>query len=153
MRHGADVVLVPVRQHQRGDLVLLQLAEVGDDEVDAEQLGLREHDAGIDEDGGVAAGDHHHVHAELAQASERHELERRVSSVRRQKTPVAFTSGGMASAADAMARTRQRGTTTGEQRTREGATAGLRGWAPRVSYPTWPSAGTVVRDRENSCKL
>ena len=55
-------------------------------EIDAEQFRLREHHAGVDEDGGVAAGDNHHVHAELAQPAERHELERRVSSVSRQKT-------------------------------------------------------------------
>jgi hypothetical protein len=33
--------------------------------------GLRKRHAGVDEDGGVAAGDHHHVHAELADAAER----------------------------------------------------------------------------------
>ena len=88
--HRADVVLVAVREHDRGDLVLLQLAKVRDDEVHAEQLRLGEHHAGVDEDGGVAAGDDHHVHAELAQPAERHELERRVSSVSRQKTPVLY---------------------------------------------------------------
>ncbi len=67
VRHRADVVLVAVGEHDRGDLVLLQLPQVRDDEVHAEQLRLGEHHAGVDEDGGVAAGDHHHVHAELAQ--------------------------------------------------------------------------------------
>ena len=43
--------------------------------------GLGEHDAGVDEDGRVAAGDDHHVHAELAEPAERDQLERRVSSV------------------------------------------------------------------------
>jgi hypothetical protein len=71
------MVLVAVREHERADPVLLQLPQVGDDEVHPQQLGLREHDAGIDEDGGVAAGDHHHVHAELAEATQRDDLERR----------------------------------------------------------------------------
>ena len=38
-----------------------------------EQLGLREHDTRIDQDGRIPAGDHHHVHAELAEAAERNE--------------------------------------------------------------------------------
>ncbi len=77
VRHGADVILVAVRQHQRGDAVLLQLPQVRNDQVDAEQLRLGEHHARIDEDGRVAAGDDHHVHAELAEPAERDDLERR----------------------------------------------------------------------------
>ena len=80
VRHGADVILVPVREHDRRDLVLLKLAEVGDDEVHPEQLRFRKHHARIDEDGRVAARDDHHVHAELAEAAKRHELERGISS-------------------------------------------------------------------------
>jgi len=77
VRDGTDVILVPVRQDERRQLVLRQLAQVRDDQVHAEQLGLREHDTGIDKDGGLAAGDHHHVHAELADAAERNDVERR----------------------------------------------------------------------------
>ena len=53
----ADVILVAVRQHQRRDRVLLQLPQIRDDQIDAEQLGLREHHAGVDDDGRLAAGD------------------------------------------------------------------------------------------------
>ena len=71
VRDRANVILVPVRQHERGEPVLLQLAQIRDDQIDAEQLGLREHHAGIDDDGRLATGDDHHVHAELANAAER----------------------------------------------------------------------------------
>jgi hypothetical protein len=77
VRDGADVILVPVREHERGDFVLLQLPQVRDHEVDAEQLRLREHDAGVDQDRGRAARHDHHVHAELAESPERDQLERR----------------------------------------------------------------------------
>src|SRR3954470_21920592 len=74
--NGADVILVSMGQHQRRQLVLLELPQIRNDQIDTEQLRLRKHDAGIDQDGGVAAGDDHHVHAELAQAPERNQLER-----------------------------------------------------------------------------
>ena len=44
--------------------------------VDAEQFRLGKHDAGVDEDRGLAARDEHHVHAELAEPSERDQFER-----------------------------------------------------------------------------
>ena len=76
VRHAADVILVAVRQHQRGArALLLQVGEVRDDAVDAEQLGVREHHAGIDDDGRLAPGERQHVHAELAEAAERHDFE------------------------------------------------------------------------------
>ncbi len=78
VRHRADVVLVPVRQHQRLDAVALQQRpHVRDDQIDAEQVRLGEHDAGVHEDRRVAAGDEHHVHAELAEPAERDQFERR----------------------------------------------------------------------------
>ena len=40
-----------------------------------EQLGIREHDAGVDDDRRVAPGEGEHVHAELAQAAERNHFE------------------------------------------------------------------------------
>src|SRR5262249_23583389 len=48
---------------------------VRNDQVDAEQFRLGEHDAGVDEDRRLAAGDEHHVHAELAEPAERDQLE------------------------------------------------------------------------------
>ena len=80
VRHGADVILVAVGEDQGGDGEAFERPEVRDDQVHAEQLRLRERDAGINEDRGVAAGDHHHVHAELADAAERNDLERRVDA-------------------------------------------------------------------------
>ncbi len=73
----ADVILVAVRQNQRLNLVLLERTQVRDDQVDPEELWLGKHHARVDQDGGLAAGDHHHVHAELAQPPERDQLERR----------------------------------------------------------------------------
>ena len=75
---GPDMVFVPVSQHHRREPAdaLFEVPEVGDDEVDAGQLGPREHRAGVDEDGGVPPGDEHHVHAELAEAAAGHDLER-----------------------------------------------------------------------------
>ncbi len=60
----------------------LDVGQVGDDQVDAELVGIREHDARVDEDGGVLPRHGHHVHAELAEASERDDLERRRRHVR-----------------------------------------------------------------------
>ena len=89
VRDGADVILVPVRQHQRRNVVLLELAQIRNDQIDAEQLRLRKHHAGIDQDGRVAAGDDHHVHAELAEPAERDQVERRpVESVAHETNPV-----------------------------------------------------------------
>ena len=51
--------------------------QVRDDEIDAEQLGLGKHDAGIDEDSGIPAGDEQHVHAELAESAERDDVDGR----------------------------------------------------------------------------
>jgi hypothetical protein len=77
VRHGADVVFVPVREDERLQPVLLQQAQVRDDQIDAKQLRVREHDSRVDEDRGVAAGDNHHVHPELAESAERNQIERR----------------------------------------------------------------------------
>ncbi len=76
MRDRPDVILVPVRQDERRDPILLELPQIRDDEVDAEQLGLGKHHAGIDQDGRVTAGDDHHVHAELPEAAERDDFQR-----------------------------------------------------------------------------
>jgi hypothetical protein len=55
VRHGADVVLVPVRQDQRLDLAAprFEIGEVRDDQVHPELVGVREHHAGVDEDSRV----------------------------------------------------------------------------------------------------
>ena len=73
-RYGsaADVVLVPVREHDRAQSrALAQVREVGQDEVDAEVLVAREREAGVDDDDLVAELVDGHVLADLAEAAER----------------------------------------------------------------------------------
>jgi hypothetical protein len=62
------VVFVSVREDQRADFfgILLEIAEVGRDDVDAHQLGVGEHHARVDDDNIVAIADGHRVHPELA---------------------------------------------------------------------------------------
>jgi hypothetical protein len=55
---GADVLLV-----------LDEVGDVGDDDVDAEELGLGEHEAGIDDDDVVFIAEGEAVHAELAESA------------------------------------------------------------------------------------
>ena len=70
---GPDVVLVTVGEHDRLDVVdaIAQIGEVRQDEVDAEHLRSREHQAGIDDDDATVVLDHGHVLADLAQSPER----------------------------------------------------------------------------------
>ena len=67
-----DVVFVAVGEQNGAQtvLVLAQVSDIGNHDIHAQQLGVREHDAAIDHDHVVAALEGHHVHAELAQASE-----------------------------------------------------------------------------------
>ena len=55
VRQPADVILVRVRQHDRADVLVGEVAEVGEDQVDAEVLVARERDAGVDDDDLAAA--------------------------------------------------------------------------------------------------
>ena len=76
VRHRADVVLMAVRQHERGGApFLLQIGEVRDDPVNTQQFGVRKHDAGIDHDGCLTPGEGQHVHAEFAETAERNDFE------------------------------------------------------------------------------
>ena len=76
MRDGADVIFMPVREDQRANAsaIGLERSEIGNDKIDAEQLRFRKHDAGIEEHSRVSARDEHHIHAELAHTSERHDI-------------------------------------------------------------------------------
>ncbi len=49
--HAADVVLVPMRQHERRDAARLQIGQIRHDEIDAGQLGARKHRSGVDDEG------------------------------------------------------------------------------------------------------
>ncbi len=75
-RDAADVVFVAVGENQAADVlaILLEVGEVGRDDVDAQQFGVGEHHAGVEDDDVVAVADGHAVHAELAQAPERDDL-------------------------------------------------------------------------------
>src|SRR6266478_8263992 len=69
----ADVIFVAVSEHDGADMgaILFQIGDVGDDEVDAEEFGLGEHHAGVDDDDVVTKPQGHHVHAKFAEAAER----------------------------------------------------------------------------------
>ena len=73
VRQRADMVLVGVGDEEGLDLglVLLEVGDVGDDEVDPEHLLVGEHQAAVDHDDLVAVLEHVHVLADLADAAER----------------------------------------------------------------------------------
>ena len=48
----------------------MQIGNVGNHDVDAEQFGFGEHEAGVDDDDVVSPAHGHAVHTELAQAAE-----------------------------------------------------------------------------------
>ncbi len=69
--HAADVIFVAVRQDEAANhlSVLFQVGEVGRDNVDAEQFGIWEHHAGIDNDDVVTVTQCHGVHPKFAQTA------------------------------------------------------------------------------------
>src|SRR5437868_3915283 len=73
---SADVVFVAVSQDYAADLVavLEQIGDVGYDDVHAEQLGFREHEASVDDDDVISPANGHAVHPELAEATERYDV-------------------------------------------------------------------------------
>ena len=62
--------------------VLLEVGDVGDDEVDPEHLLVGEHEAAVDHDDLVAVFEEVHVLADLADPAERDDAERLVSRCR-----------------------------------------------------------------------
>ena len=52
-----------------------EVGEIGNDQIHAEQIGFREHRAGVDDDGRLPTRDGHHVEAELAEAAKRHDID------------------------------------------------------------------------------
>ena len=83
VRQAADVVLVGVGDEEGLDLlaVLLEVGDVGDDEVDAEHLLVGEHEAAVDDDDLVAVLEDVHVLADLAHPAERDDAERLIGSL------------------------------------------------------------------------
>ena len=69
---AADVVFVGVGKDESADFVavLLEIGEVGGNDVDAEEFGVGEHHARVDDDDVVVVAESHGVHAELAQPAE-----------------------------------------------------------------------------------
>ena len=80
VRQRADVVLVGVGDEERLDVgaALLEVGDVGDDEVDAEHLLVGEHQSAVDDDDLVAVLEDVHVLADLAHPAERDDAERLV---------------------------------------------------------------------------
>ncbi len=67
-RQGADVVFVAVRKDNAAHMLAIfeQVRNVGDDDVDAQQLGFGEHKPRVYHDDVIAEADGHAVHTELA---------------------------------------------------------------------------------------
>ena len=65
------MVFVAVGEDDAADALAIfdEIRNVGDYDVDAEKLGFREHESGVDDDDVVAPADGHAVHTELAQAA------------------------------------------------------------------------------------
>jgi hypothetical protein len=76
-RETADVVFMPVRKDYPADLraVLDEIADVGDDDIDAEQLFFGEHEAGVDDEDVVAETQSETIHAELTESAEGYYLQ------------------------------------------------------------------------------
>ena len=76
VRHGANVVFVTVRQHERGDTpFLLQVGEIGNDPIDAQELRIGKHHSGVDNDRCLTPGECQHIHAEFTEPAERNDFE------------------------------------------------------------------------------
>src|SRR5438477_168894 len=74
---SANVVFVSVGKDDGADLIAIfqQVADVGDDNVNPEQLGFRKHEPGVNDDNIVAPTHRHAVHAKFAQSAERNDME------------------------------------------------------------------------------
>ena len=71
IRKRADVILVRVRQDDGTNRAVVEVAEVRQDQVDAEMLVAREREPGVDDDHLAGDLEHGHVLADLAEAPER----------------------------------------------------------------------------------
>ncbi len=75
-RQSADVVFMPVRQHDGAHVlpILQQIANVGDNDVHAQQLRFGEHESGVDDDDVIAPANCHAIHAKFAETTQRNNL-------------------------------------------------------------------------------
>src|SRR2546425_8657315 len=74
---GANMILVAVSQNNPADMLAIfgEIRDFGDNDVHAQKFSLGEHKARIDDDNVVTPAHGHAVHAELAQPTERHDVE------------------------------------------------------------------------------
>src|SRR5579885_117796 len=72
IRKRADMVFVAMREDNGANVsaILLEVGDIGDDEINTEEFGFREHHACVDDDDVVAVAQGHHVHAKFAEAAE-----------------------------------------------------------------------------------
>ena len=66
--HRADVIFMAVREDEGTDVrsVLLEIVEIGRNNIDAQQLRIRKHHPRVQDDDVFPVPDRHGVHAELA---------------------------------------------------------------------------------------
>ena len=76
VRKPADVILVAVREDHRSDTSALEVADVGEEQIDAEVLVAREGEPGVDDDDLPRHLVDGHVLADLAEAAERDDPKR-----------------------------------------------------------------------------
>src|SRR5882762_1476423 len=76
-RQSADVIFVAVRKDDAAHILAIfeQVRNVGDDDVDAQQLGFGEHQTGVNHDDVIAEADGHAVHTELAHPAQRNNMQ------------------------------------------------------------------------------
>ena len=51
-----------------------KIAHIGNDQVDSQKIGAREHNPAVDCNGSIAIFDQHHVETELAEAAQRYDF-------------------------------------------------------------------------------
>jgi hypothetical protein len=76
-RQGPQVILVPVRDHERLDVLrpITQVTEIRKHEIDPQHVGGGKPEPGVDDEDAALVLDHGHVLADLAQAAERQDPE------------------------------------------------------------------------------
>ena len=76
-RQAADVVFMSVGQQDCADLapVFSQVTDIGNNNVDTQQLFFRKHQTGIDDNNVILPTEDHAVHTELAEAPQRYHLQ------------------------------------------------------------------------------
>ena len=75
-RNAADMIFVAMRQQQAANFVciLLQVGEIGSDNINTQKFRFGKHHARIDDDNVIAVADCHGVHSELTKATKGDDL-------------------------------------------------------------------------------